>query len=94
MFFKIIKQNYVVVFSAILCAYAYTSMNLFILFFSWAPFFYQSLKSSLMINEIEEYKTKIEFVILDKQLEIFLKKKGLKTNLFNNNLFSKYILFI
>ena len=46
MFFKIIKQNYVVVFSAILCAYAYTSMNLFILFFSWAPFFYQSLKSS------------------------------------------------
>ena len=52
--------------------------------------FYQSLKSSLMINEIEEYKTKIEFVILDKQLEIFLKKKGLKTNFYHNNLLSKY----
>ena len=40
--------------------------------------FYQSLKLSLMINEIEEYKTKIKFIILDKQLEIFLKKKDSK----------------
>ena len=52
--------------------------------------FYFQLKSSLIINEIGKYKTKIEFIVLNKKSDIFLRKKGLKTNLFKNNLFSKY----
>ena len=52
--------------------------------------FYLQLKPCLIINEIKKYKTKIEFIVLNKESELLLRKKGLKTNFFNNNLFSKY----
>ena len=52
--------------------------------------FYLQLQPCLIINEIKKYKTKIEFIVLNKESELLLGKRGLKTNFFNNNLFSKY----
>ena len=52
--------------------------------------FYLQTKPAMILNKINKKNLKIEFLISDKESELFLKEKGYKTNFFKYNLFSKY----
>ena len=52
--------------------------------------FYVQIKPAMMLNNLYKKNIKIEFLISDKESEIFLKEKKYKTNFFKYNLFSKY----
>ena len=52
--------------------------------------FFQSLKSSLMITNINEYKEQMELIITDKEANTYFLDKKIKTRFFKVNIFKRY----
>ena len=54
--------------------------------------FFQSLKSSLLLFDIKKYNSLIELIITDKETENYLKNKSIKSKLYKNNIFFRYLI--
>ena len=52
--------------------------------------FFQSLKSLLLLLEIEKYKSQMEVIITNDEAVKYLKEKKIKTKLFKLNIFTGY----
>ena len=52
--------------------------------------FYQSLKSSLLLNKVKDYNSDIEIIITDKSTQTYFKNTNLRTVLFKPNKIYKY----
>tara|TARA_B100000886_G_C20401372_1_gene482747 strand:- start:122 stop:1333 length:1212 start_codon:yes stop_codon:yes gene_type:complete len=52
--------------------------------------FFQSLKSLLLLLEIEKYKSLMEVIITNNEAVKYLKEKKIKTKLFRLNIFTRY----
>ena len=56
--------------------------------------FYQSLQSASILNEINDERFELEFICLEKETSIFLKKKKFPVKLFINSFYKKLFNFL